>query len=107
MKRIDVKRVKIGEVVKLSYKMKKFYREKAYEFTNIGGAGSDKMPQKNAEGSFFSWMLLGHGYPYKAKISDYLSDVGEGPGFRVAVTFAHGQDYTTIVSYRDVIRKKK
>jgi hypothetical protein len=107
MRRREIKSVEIGESVKLSDKMKKFYREKAYEFTNIGGASSERMPQKNAEGSFFSWMLLGHGYPYKAKVVDYLSDVGEGPGFRVAVTFAHGQEYSTIVSYRDVIRKKK
>ena len=107
MKKTDIKKVKIGESVKLSKSAIRFHLEEAYEFNNIGGKGSERMPKEYAEGAFFSYMLLGRGYPYKAKIVDYLHNVGDGPGFRVEITFPCGQEFPSIFGYKHLIRKKK
>ena len=103
MRKREIELVNLGDKVKVSERIKKFYRDYAYDFNVIG---PDRMLEEHAE-TFLRWKLLGNGYPYKAKVTEYRSNVGDGPGFRVEFTFQCGEKMSTLVCYKDLIRVKK
>jgi hypothetical protein len=100
MNKKQYKSLKIDDKVHLSESYLNFFKDAAYEFNVI--SGTQTMEKHSAEGSFFAYLLLGNRYPYKATVTERLSEVGEGPGARIRIVFPHGQVYNTIVGYRDL-----
>jgi len=112
MKKSDISKVEDGAQVIISERYKKFFRECAFEMNSIGGdmdseRGQEavrKFRKSSLDGSFFAYMLVGNGYPYKAKILHYAGSVG-GPkdlGFKVEISFKHGLKYSLLINYRDL-----
>lgn len=59
------------------------------------------MLKEHAE-SYFVWKLIGHGYVKSGKVVDVLSNVGDGPGFRIKIKSPDGHKNTLLVRYKDV-----
>ena len=100
MNKKNYKSLKVGDKVHFSESYLDFFKEAAYEMNVI--SGTQTMEQHSAEGPFFAYLLLGHRYSYKAKVTERLQEVGDGPGARIRIVFPHGMVYNTIVDYKSL-----
>lgn len=94
---------KVGQEIRLTDECLLWIKNNTYHMHTIGLKEEDGIiTKKMAEESFFIDLFISNNYPYKAVITEMLSDVGERiPGARIKITLPHGLEKIIIQSVFD------